>query len=119
MDQTSTCKQVSLDKNTIEAALLSILEKPITDTVSPLLERVGTHIVRMKTNNSNEKGILRFKTKGQNLVFQRRVTHRKPSHLASSPTKKKRANQTNRFRKGLGGSSRNDVRGFLLKEGIY
>ena len=89
MDQTLACKQISLDQNTYEATLLSILEKPITDTISPLLERVGTHIARMKTNNSSEKGILRFKTKGQDLVYQRRVTHRKPSHLASSPTKKK------------------------------
>ena len=113
MDQTLACKQISLDQNTYEATLLSILEKPITDTISPLLERVGTHIARMKTNNSSEKGILRFKTKGQDLVYQRRVTHRKPSHLASSPTKKKRANQTNKFRKGLGGSNSNDVRAQL------
>ena len=59
------CSTSTSDQKTYEATLLSILEKPVTEAPSPLLEKVGTHIARMKTNNSSEKDILRFKTKGQ------------------------------------------------------
>ena len=107
---------LKLDQKTYEAALLSILEIPVTDTPSNLLEKVGTHIARMKLNNSQERDILRFKTGGQDLVFQRRVVHRKPSNLASSPTKKKRSLQSNRFRKGVGGCSPEDVRAQLASD---
>ena len=96
-----------------KAVLLSLLDRPVTLPLTPLLEKVATHLCRTKLSTSNEKSILKLKTNGQPLVFQKRTMLRKSSSLASSPTKKKRSHQAKRFNIGIGGKAVNDQRAQL------
>ena len=97
-----------VDDNMTQAVLVSLLNRSVKLPLDPLLEKVTTHLIKTKLETSKEKNTLIFKTGGQNLIFQKRIIPRKLSSLASSPTKKKRALESKRFVKGIGGSSRYD-----------
>ena len=97
-----------VDDNMTQAVLVSLLNRSVKLPLDPLLEKVTTHLIKTKLETSKEKNTLIFKTGGQNLIFQKRIIPRKLSSLASSPTKKKRALESKRFVKGIGGSSRHD-----------
>ena len=73
-----------VNSHTTKAVLESILATPTSQPLTPLLEKVATHLVRVKLAQSKEKNVVRFKTGGNPLVFQKRTVFRKSSLLAGS-----------------------------------
>ena len=80
--------------------------RPVAELSLPLTpqeEEYLTHLVKLKTQASEDKQTLRCKTRGQPLILKRMVMPRKPSALADSPLRKKRANQIGKLRLDISG----------------
>ena len=86
--------------------------RPVAELSLPLTsqeEEYLTHLVRLKMQASEDRRTLRCKTRGQPLILKRMVMPRKPSALADSPLRKKRANQICKLRLDISGKTSGDT----------
>ena len=72
---------------------------PLTDEE----EQLASHLIRRMLAQSENRNILRIKTRGQPIIFQRIPRPRKTSDKASSPTKRKRTKQISSIRSIMSG----------------
>ena len=85
--------------------------RPLKQLQAPLTreeEMYFTHLVRIKLEQSKDKHTVVCKTRGQPIVLKRVIKPRKKSYSASSPLRKRRANQLNKMRTDMSGSSSAD-----------
>ena len=102
------CESTPLSTTNSNNACYDILQSSVNTPLSMIEERVATHLLRRKMNNCKDK-VVRFKTRGQPIVFQRITKCRKPSQYASSPTKKKRSMLKKRISHVVAGTSAKDT----------
>ena len=72
---------------------------------------ITTEYIRRKLKTLENKSQLRFKTKGQPLVFQKIPVLRKSSPLTTSPVRRRRAKgvDVKQFQDQIAGTSENDI----------
>ena len=89
--------------HTIEHSLNKSLEEPLTKIEQQLL----THLIKRKLNTEDKhKNVIKCKTKGQPLAFQKITLSRKDSSTVRTPTKRRRAKQLEKTRSLVAGTSR-------------